>query len=197
VLCFLCGTDWIFIHYIGERLLQRVKSNFLTELSKVLHEKLIVAQIVKRFFVFYGIRRLINLYTRGRHWFLSTAKWLHFKLFLPFRLSDQNFACNHSSQVIIIHFMTLYVISNSTHCICRSGFHTEVLVEPHCVPDVVPGGRGSPGCLLGRSDLVPSRQAHSAAFSDSAGTLKRWNVQLQRTCWRGSIFLPCKSLQIL
>jgi hypothetical protein len=47
-----------------------------------------------------------------------------------------------------------------------------------CAPDIVPGGHGTPGLLLCRPGLVPSSQAHCAAFSDSTGTRTRQNLQV-------------------
>jgi hypothetical protein len=37
--------------------------------------KLIAAQLVKKFRVFYGIRRFITVFTRTRQWSLSWARW--------------------------------------------------------------------------------------------------------------------------
>jgi len=42
--------------------------------SRVLLEKLIVTQIVKKFPAFYGIGKLITAFTKARHWYLSLAK---------------------------------------------------------------------------------------------------------------------------
>jgi hypothetical protein len=43
----------------------------MTPWSRVLLEKLIVAQPVKKFPAFYGIRRFITVFTRDHHWSLS------------------------------------------------------------------------------------------------------------------------------
>ena len=42
-----------------------------TPRSRVLHEKLTVPQLVKKFLVFYGTACFINVFTRARHLFLS------------------------------------------------------------------------------------------------------------------------------
>jgi len=49
----------------------------LTPWSRLL-EKLIVAQLVKKFLAFYGIWRFITVFTRGCHWTLSRARWILF-----------------------------------------------------------------------------------------------------------------------
>jgi hypothetical protein len=91
-------------------------------------------------------------------------------------------------QTALVHMWLL----NPAHGLCRPGFHTAILVMPHCVPDVVPGRRGAPGSLLCCLDLFPSGQAHRTAFPDSTGTFKGWNLQLKRTCWCGGVIIPCK-----
>jgi hypothetical protein len=80
--------------------------------GRVVLEKFAVAQLVKNFSVFYGIRRFITMATRPRHWTLSWASWIHstssnhvslrstlilslhlyldVSVVLPFRFSDQN-----------------------------------------------------------------------------------------------------------
>jgi hypothetical protein len=45
--------------------------NKLTPMTTVLLEKLIVAQLVRKFHVFYGTRRFITVFTIARHWTLS------------------------------------------------------------------------------------------------------------------------------
>jgi hypothetical protein len=49
----------------------------LTPWSRVLLEKLIVTQLVKKFATLYGIWTSITVFTRACHWFLSWAKWIH------------------------------------------------------------------------------------------------------------------------
>jgi hypothetical protein len=39
--------------------------------SRILLEKLTVAQLVKKFAVIYGTRRFIAVFTRARHWIVS------------------------------------------------------------------------------------------------------------------------------
>jgi len=51
------------------------QTNSLTPWSRVLPEKLTVTQLVKKFLVFYGTRRFITVFTRARHWSLSSARW--------------------------------------------------------------------------------------------------------------------------
>jgi hypothetical protein len=47
-------------------------SNVITSsVEQVLLEKLQVAQLVKKFPVFYGTRRFITVFTTARHWDLS------------------------------------------------------------------------------------------------------------------------------
>jgi hypothetical protein len=44
--------------------------------SRVLVEKLIVAQLVKKFTAYYGTPSFITVFTRNRHWSLSWARWI-------------------------------------------------------------------------------------------------------------------------
>jgi len=39
-------------------------------------EKLIIAQLDKKFAAFYGARMVITAFTRLRHWIRSSARWL-------------------------------------------------------------------------------------------------------------------------
>jgi len=60
----------------GTAMIQRgsgltVMSVQLTSCSRVLLEKLIVAQLVRKFPAFYGTRRFITVFTTARHWSLS------------------------------------------------------------------------------------------------------------------------------
>jgi hypothetical protein len=45
-------------------------------LWRVLLEKLIFVQLVKKFPSFYGTRRFITMFTRARHWSLSWVRWI-------------------------------------------------------------------------------------------------------------------------
>jgi hypothetical protein len=42
--------------------------------SKVIFDKLVVTQLVKKFSAFYGIESLITVFTTARHLYLSRAK---------------------------------------------------------------------------------------------------------------------------
>jgi len=46
-------------------------TNYLTPWNRILLEKLLVTQLVKKFPAFYGIRKFITVFTRVRHWSLS------------------------------------------------------------------------------------------------------------------------------
>jgi len=49
---------------------------YLTPRSRVVLEKLIVTQLVKKFALFYRTRRFITVFTRIRHWSLScSSRW--------------------------------------------------------------------------------------------------------------------------
>jgi hypothetical protein len=50
--------------------------SYVTSWSKVLLEKLIVTQLVKKFSAFCKTRRFINVFTKSRHWSLSWARWI-------------------------------------------------------------------------------------------------------------------------
>lgn len=50
-----------------------VRIKFLTQWSKVLHEKLI-AKLVKKIPPFYGATRFITAFTRSYHWILSRVR---------------------------------------------------------------------------------------------------------------------------
>jgi len=43
----------------------------ITPWSRVLLEKLVVTQLVKKYYYFYGTRRFITVFTRALHWSLS------------------------------------------------------------------------------------------------------------------------------
>jgi hypothetical protein len=43
----------------------------LTSWCRILFEKLIIIQLVKKSYLLYGIRRLIFMLTKARHWTLS------------------------------------------------------------------------------------------------------------------------------
>jgi hypothetical protein len=89
----------------------RILTNSLTAWSRILEKFIVVyAQLVKKFPVFYGTRRFITVFTRARHWPLSSARLIqytpqfpdiHFNIILPstprssewslpLRLSNQN-----------------------------------------------------------------------------------------------------------
>jgi hypothetical protein len=55
----------------------------LTTLSRILLEKLTVAQLVKRFPVFYGTQRFITVFTKVRHRSLSSASWIQSTNYFP------------------------------------------------------------------------------------------------------------------
>jgi len=38
---------------------------------------LIIAQLVKKFDIFYGTQMFVTVFTRFRHWALSWARWIH------------------------------------------------------------------------------------------------------------------------
>jgi len=48
--------------------------NWLTRWGRVVSEKLIVTQLVKKFHAVYVIRKLITIFTRARRWALSWAR---------------------------------------------------------------------------------------------------------------------------
>jgi hypothetical protein len=50
--------------------------NWLTPWSRILLQKLIVTQLVKKFPALYGTRRYITVFTRALHWFLSCVGWI-------------------------------------------------------------------------------------------------------------------------
>jgi hypothetical protein len=50
----------------------------LTPWCRLLFEKLIVTQLVKKFPAFYGTRRFIIVFREARHWIVSWASWIHF-----------------------------------------------------------------------------------------------------------------------
>jgi hypothetical protein len=54
-----------------------------TTRSRVPLENLTVAQLVKKFPVFYGTRRFIAVFTRASHWIVSWARWIQSTLSHP------------------------------------------------------------------------------------------------------------------
>jgi hypothetical protein len=44
--------------------------------SRALPEKLVLAQLVKQFPAFYGIRRFITVFTKALFWSLSWGRWI-------------------------------------------------------------------------------------------------------------------------
>jgi len=47
------------------------------EHGAILLEKLIAAQLVKKFPVFHETHNLVTVFVRGDHWFLLWASWIH------------------------------------------------------------------------------------------------------------------------
>jgi hypothetical protein len=65
------------------------KTNNISKYSRVLLERLIVTQLVKKSLPFYGTLRFITVFTRSRHWSMSWARWIqskpsHLKFIFPF-----------------------------------------------------------------------------------------------------------------
>jgi hypothetical protein len=50
---------------------------WLTSWSRVLLEKLIITQLVKKFATFYGTRKFITIFARAQHWTLLWIRWIH------------------------------------------------------------------------------------------------------------------------
>jgi hypothetical protein len=65
----------------------------LTSSSRVLLEKLIVAKLVKKCIVFYGIRTFIALFTIARHWTLSWARLIQSANSHPVSLRSMLISC--------------------------------------------------------------------------------------------------------
>jgi hypothetical protein len=70
------SVHWLQLH----DLLKPVNSTDtrLSPWSRVIHENLTVAQLVKKLPAFYGTRRFITVYTTARHWSLTRAIWILF-----------------------------------------------------------------------------------------------------------------------
>jgi hypothetical protein len=60
-------TNIIIIHFEREETKSRNIDIFLSPWNRVLFEKLIVTQLVKKFAAFYGLRRFITVFTRAGH----------------------------------------------------------------------------------------------------------------------------------
>jgi len=54
----------------------KLQASGLTPWGRALLEKIIVAQLVKKFPTFYGTRRFIIVFTRARQWSLSCSRWI-------------------------------------------------------------------------------------------------------------------------
>jgi hypothetical protein len=60
---------------------------FLTPFCRILFEKLIVTQVVKKISYFlYGTRRFITVFTKARYWTLSRASQIQFASSIPISL---------------------------------------------------------------------------------------------------------------
>jgi len=51
-------------------------TNYVTPWSRVLLEKIIITQLVKKFSTFYGTHMFVTMFTRARHWSLSWAGYI-------------------------------------------------------------------------------------------------------------------------
>jgi hypothetical protein len=60
--------------------------HLLTQWSRILLEKLIVSQIVKKFLAFYRNRKFITAFIKARRWSLSWARCIQYTLFHPISL---------------------------------------------------------------------------------------------------------------
>jgi hypothetical protein len=78
-------------------------TNNLTELSRALLEQLTVTQLLRKFPAFHGTWRFITMFTRARHWFLSS--FIHqAHTFQPYFLHTCHMAthptwCGHSNNI--------------------------------------------------------------------------------------------------
>jgi len=64
--------------YKQNQLTNRIRTNKLTPWSRVLLEKLIATQLLKKLPTFYATQRFISVFTRALKWFLSWARYIHF-----------------------------------------------------------------------------------------------------------------------
>jgi len=81
----------------------------LTTWSKILLEKLIVAQLVKKFPTFNGTRRFITTFTRIHHWSLSWARWIQSISSDPITLTSILILSSH----LCLHFLSGLLPSGS------------------------------------------------------------------------------------
>jgi hypothetical protein len=64
--------------YVGLQIHKQLyiyNANIATPWSRVLHVKLTVTQLIKKFPTFYGTRKFIAVFTWAHHWSLSWARW--------------------------------------------------------------------------------------------------------------------------
>jgi hypothetical protein len=84
----------------------------ITSWTRVILEKLIVTQLLKKFPAFNRTRRVIIVFTRVRHWSLSWARWIQFTTFHPISLRSVLMLYTHLR--LCLPTETLYVfISHS------------------------------------------------------------------------------------
>jgi len=86
----------------------------LTPWIRVLLEKLIVTQLIKKFFVFWETRRSIITFTRAHHWSLSWGRCIQ---------STNSPAISLGSILILAFHLCLYL----PHCLFTSGFWIKYL----------------------------------------------------------------------
>jgi hypothetical protein len=123
--------------------------NQLTPRSRVLLEKLLVTQLVKKSFAFYGTRRFITMLTRTRHWSLFWARCIQSTNSHPFSLK---------SVLILSSYLHLGLSSGPL----PSGFPTKILYS-------------SPSCMLYDPPYPWYAHYNSILWSVQVRLLDVWN----------------------
>jgi hypothetical protein len=98
------------------------QNTWLIPQSRVILEKLTVAQLIKKFPTFYGIQRFITVFTRARHWSLSWARRIHSASSHPFKIHFTQvfkvvFVNKRSEHIVLMGspFLTMLLMINSDH----------------------------------------------------------------------------------
>ena len=99
------SRDWVPGHFRPNATV--IKYNSITPWSTVLHEKLTVSRLVKKFLAFYGTRRFITVFIRTRHLSLSWARSIQSMPPQPISWRSISILSSHLSLVSFPQFSSL------------------------------------------------------------------------------------------
>jgi hypothetical protein len=101
VVKFFCRPHWSSfrrLYLVVTRKPSYLLTYLLTSWCRILFEKLIVTQLIKKSCFLYGTRRFIAMFTKARHWTLSWASWIQFASSIPISLRSILMLSSHLPQ---------------------------------------------------------------------------------------------------